>query len=277
MSNMNRLDTATRARVISALVEGNSLRATARITGVARMTVEKLLRDMGEACVAFHDKTVRNLQTKRVQADEIWAFCYAKARNVTPEIKAKNPDAGDVWTWTAIDADSKLMVSWIVGQRTAAEAYALMFDVRSRIDNRIQLTTDGLTFYFRAVESAFGSDVDYGTLTKIYGRESTGRYSPAPFKGAVRASMKGEPDAGHISTSFVERHNLTMRMHMRRFTRLTNGFSKKVSMHEAAVALHMTYYNFCKVHMSLRITPAMEAGISDHVWEITELVSLLES
>jgi len=221
------------------------------------------------------------LKTKRVHADEIWAFCYAKAKNVTPEMLAKNPDAGDVWTWTAIDADSKLMISWEIGGRTAHEAYALMHDVRSRIDHRIQLTTDGLSFYFRAVESAFGADVDYATLTKIYGgghtgRDSGGRYSPARFQGAVRATVKGYPDAGHVSTSYVERSNLTMRMHMRRFTRLTNGFSKKVSMHAASVALHFTYYNFCKVHTTLRVTPAMEAGITDHVWEISELVALLD-
>ena len=281
MSNMNRLDTATQAKVVSALVEGNSLRATARITGVARMTVEKLLRDLGAACQDFHHANVRNLKTRRVQADEIWAFCYAKAKNVTPEMKEKNPDAGDVWTWTAIDADSKLVISWQVGDRSAVEAYGLMHDVRSRVDNRVQLTTDGLSFYFRAVESAFGADVDYATLTKIYGgghtgRDSGGRYSPARFQGSVRATVKGYPDAGHVSTSFVERNNLTMRMHMRRFTRLTNGFSKKVSMHAASVALHFTYYNFCKVHTTLRVTPAMEAGLSNHVWDITELVSILE-
>jgi len=278
---MNRLDMETRARVVAALVEGNSLRATSRITGVARMTVEKLLRDLGAACHDYHDANVKNLKTKRVQADEIWAFCYAKARNVTPEIKAKNPDAGDVWTWTAMDADSKLMVSWLVGDRTASEAYALMYDVRSRIDNRIQLTTDGLTFYFKAVEAAFGADVDYAVLNKIYsgvgaGKTSSGRYSPAKFMGATRTTMKGAPDAGHISTSFVERQNLTMRMHMRRFTRLTNGFSKKVDMHAAAVALHFMHYNFCKVHTTLRVTPAMETRLSDHVWSIEELVRLLD-
>lgn len=280
MSNMNRLDMETRARVVSALVEGNSLRATSRMTGVARMTVEKLLRDLGAACHDYHNENVKNLKTRRVQADEIWAFCYAKARNVTPEMKEKNPDAGDVWTWTAMDADSKLMVSWLVGDRTASEAYALMYDVRSRIDNRIQLTTDGLTFYFKAVEAAFGADVDYAVLNKIYsglgaGKTSSGRYSPAKFMGATRTTMKGAPDAGHISTSFVERQNLTMRMHMRRFTRLTNGFSKKVDMHAAAVALHFMHYNFCKVHTTLRVTPAMEAGLSDHAWELEELVQLL--
>ena len=278
MSNMNRLDTATQARVVAALVEGNSLRATSRMTGVARMTVEKLLRDLGEACQTFHDKAVRNVKTQRIQIDEIWAFCYAKNRNVTPEILEKHPDAGDVWTWTALDADSKLMVSWFVGKRDAEDAHYLMNDVASRLANRVQVTTDGLAVYLSAVEAAFGSDVDYAVINKIYGKGHTGRegrYSPAKFLGATRATIKGRPDAGHISTSFVERQNLTMRMHMRRFTRLTNGFSKKVEMHAAAVALHFCYYNFCKVHMSLRVTPAMQAGVSDHVWELEELVSLL--
>lgn len=276
MSNMNRLDMATRARVISALVEGNSLRATSRITGVARMTVEKLLRDLGEACQKFHDFRVRNLKTKRVQADEIWAFCYAKQRNVTPEMKEQHPDAGDVWTWTAIDADSKLMVSWLVGPRDFDTAYFFMRDVADRLTNRVQLTTDGLGVYLTAVESAFGGEVDYAILNKIYkSTPLSGRYSPGKFMGATRATVKGYPDAGHISTSYVERSNLTMRMHMRRFTRLTNGFSKKVEMHAHAVALHFTYYNFCKVHTTLRVTPAMEAGVSDHVWEISELIEQL--
>lgn len=275
---MNRLSTEDRAKVVAALVEGNSLRATSRITGIARMTVEKLLRDLGAACQQFHDETVRNLNTKHVQADEIWAFCYAKRRTVQndPTILERNPEAGDVWTWTAIDADSKLMISWLVGDRQPRTAYAFMQDVASRVKDRVQVTTDGLHAYAPAIEGAFGDDVDYATLTKIYHAQSDQRYSPPRLKSSIRATLKGQPDAGHISTSFVERSNLTMRMHMRRFTRLTNGFSKKVSMHEASVALHFTYYNFCKVHGSLRVTPAMEAGISDHVWEIEELVSLLD-
>ena len=274
---MNRLDTATRARVVSALVEGNSLRATSRMTGVARMTVEKLLRDLGEACQTFHDAKVRNLTTRRIQADEIWAFCYAKTRTIAakPSIREQHPDAGDVWTWTAIDADSKLMVSWFVGKRDAEDAHFFLNDVASRLSNRVQITTDGLAVYLSAVESAFGGDIDYAVINKIYGGGQDGRYSPPKFKGAVRATIKGYPDAGHVSTSYVERSNLTMRMHMRRFTRLTNGFSKKVEMHTAAVALHFCYYNFCKVHMSLRVTPAMQAGVSDHVWEISELVQLI--
>lgn len=275
---MNRLDIAKRVAVVAALVEGNSLRATSRMTDVARMTVEKLLRDLGAACAKFHDATVRNLATKRVQADEIWAFCYAKQRNVTEEIRAEHPDAGDIWTWTALDADSKLMISWVVGQRDIQSAYALMADVADRVKDRTQLTTDGLSHYLTAVESAFGDDVDYAILNKTYadGTTARGRYSPAKFMGATRATIKGQPDAGHISTSFVERNNLTMRMHMRRFTRLTNGFSKKAENHAHMVALHFAYYNFCKIHSTLRVTPAMEAGVSDHVWSLEELVSLLD-
>jgi IS1 family transposase len=277
MSNMNRLSTADRTRVVSALVEGNSLLATARMTGIARMTVEKLLRDLGVACQRFHDATVRNVKSQRVQCDEIWAFCYAKRGNVTPEIRAQHPDAGDVWTWTALDADTKLMIGWYAGNRTVNDAYTFLSDVKERLANRVQLTTDGFTVYLRAVEDAFGDDIDYATLTKIYASSQDGRYSPPRFKSAVRATIRGNPDAGHISTSFVERQNLTMRMSMRRFTRLTNAFTKKVENHAHAVALHFVYYNFCRVHQTLRVTPAMEAGLSDHVWSIDELVGLLES
>jgi IS1 family transposase len=278
MATMNRLSTEDRVKVVAALVEGNSLRATARMTGVARMTIEKLLRDLGEACQTFHDETVRNLKTERVQADEIWAFCYAKRNNVTPKILERNPDAGDVWTWTALDADSKLMISWVVGARNLENARVLMHDTAFRVMNRIQLTTDGNPMYANAIEEAFGNRVDWAILNKIYeGGHNQGRYSPPKFAGATRETKKGYPDAGHVSTSYVERQNLTMRMHMRRFTRLTNGFSKKVEMHAYAVALHFTYYNFCKVHTTLRVTPAMEAGVSDHVWEITELVGLLSA
>jgi IS1 family transposase len=274
---MNQLSTADRAKVIAALVEGNSLRATARMTGVARMTVEKLLRDLGAACQRFHDATVRNVTAKRVQCDEIWAFCYAKRRNVTPEIKDKHPDAGDVWTWTAIDADTKLVISWLVGNRTVSDAWAFMNDVSERLANRVQLTTDGFQAYLQAVDYAFGDGIDFATLTKIYGSNQDGRYSPPRMISAQRATIKGYPDAGHISTSYVERQNLTMRMHMRRFTRLTNGFSKKIEMHAFSVALHFAYYNFCKIHQTLRVTPAMEAGLTDHVWGVDELVALLDS
>lgn len=271
---MNQLSTAERAKVVSVLVEGNSLRATSRITGVARMTVEKLLRDMGAACQRFHDERVRGLQSQRVQCDEIWSFIGAKEKNATPEQKAQG--WGDAWTWTAIDADSKLMVSWLIGSRNQRTGDAFMQDVAARLTNRVQLTTDGLVTYLTAVDRAFGVDVDFGVIHKVYaGASGNGRYSPAKFVSAKRATVTGDPNPRHISTSYVERSNLTMRMHMRRFTRLTNGFSKKIEMHQHSVALHFTYYNFCKIHQTLRVTPAMEAGLSDHVWTIEEVIGLL--
>jgi IS1 family transposase len=275
---MNQLSTAERARIVSCLVEGNSLRATARITGFARMTVEKLLRGLGAACADYQRETLRNLPCKRVQCDEIWSFCYAKRKNVTPNIAKKHPDAGDVWTWTAIDADSKLVLSWHVGSRDAGSAYEFMQDVASRLTHRVQLTTDAHRPYLSAVEDAFGADIDYATLQKIYGTdpENETRYSPAKCLGCEIKTVSGDPNPKHISTSYVERQNLTMRMHMRRFTRLTNAFTKKVTMHEYAVALHFMYYNFCKIHQSLRVTPAMEAGISDHVWDLSEMIELLD-
>jgi IS1 family transposase len=273
---MNQLSTERRAAVVAALVEGNSLRATSRITGVARMTVEKLLRDLGQACVAYHDAHVRNLTAHRIQCDEIWCFVGAKAKNVPEEKKGQ---WGDCWTWTALDPDSKLMVSYAVGTRTQVTAYDFMKDLASRLANRVQLTTDGYLHYLTAVEYAFGSDVDYAMMMKTFGTPGhnvrTGRYSPGTFLGASRRVITGDPDRRHISTSHVERQNLTMRMQMRRFTRLTNGFSKKIEMHTYAVALHFMHYNFCKIHQTLRITPAMQAGLSDHVWETSELVYLL--
>ena len=276
---MNRLSTADRVRVVAALVEGNSLRATARLTGVARMTVEKLLRDLGAACVAYHDANVRGLSSKRIQCDEIWSFVGAKAKNVSAEKKLEG--WGDCWTWTALDADSKLIVSYLLGPRIPAIARSFMADVASRVNNRVQLTTDGLRVYFEAVDRAFGSDVDYAILDKHYSggsvESASSRYTPPKFRAAKRATLTGQPDPRHVSTSFVERNNLTMRMHIRRFTRLTNAFSKKVEMHAHSVALHFMYYNFCKIHQSLRVTPAMEAGIADHVWSLEELVELLEA
>jgi IS1 family transposase len=278
MSNMNRLDAPRRAQVIKCLVEGNGLRATARITGVARMTVEKLLRDVAEACAIQHDKLVRNLNSKRVQCDEIWAFCYAKVRAIRkdPTILDRNPNAGDVWTFTAIDADSKLCISWLVGGRTAENAYAIMADVRDRVSNRIQLTTDQLTIYMRSVDRAFGVDVDYAMLHKLYkGQDGAGRYSPAICIGCEKREVTGDPDPKHISTSYVERSNLTMRMQVRRFTRLTNAFSKKIEMHNASVALHFFYYNFCQIHGSLRVTPATAAGVTDKLWSVDDIISLI--
>jgi IS1 family transposase len=273
---MNKLSTEQRVRVVAALVEGNGLRATARMTGVARMTVEKLLRDLGAACARYQDETLRNLPCKRVQCDEIWSFVYAKAKNV-PADKRGQFGYGDVWTWTAIDADSKLIVSWLVGTRDAGTAYTFMQDVASRLRNRVQLTTDGHMPYLAAVEDAFGADIDYAMLQKLYGADPQAekRYSPAICLGAIARTITGDPDPKHISTSYIERQNLTMRMHMRRFTRLTNGFSKKVEMHGHSVALHFMYYNFCKIHQSLRVTPAMETGLVDHVWSLEELVGLL--
>ena len=277
MSNMNRLSTAQQIRVVAALVEGNSLRATSRMTGVARMTVEKLLRDLGAACTEYQNETLRNLSCKRVQCDEIWSFCYAKKKNVTPKIAEKHPDAGDVWTWTAIDADSKLCISWFVGSRDAGSAYEFMQDVASRLKQRVQLTTDAHKPYLSAVEDAFGADIDYAVLQKIYGTdpENETRYSPAKCLGCDIKTISGEPDPKHISTSYVERQNLTMRMHMRRFTRLTNAFSKKIEMHEHAVALHFMHYNFVRVHQTLRVSPAMAAGVTSKLWEIADIVALL--
>jgi IS1 family transposase len=279
MSNMNRLDTPRRVQVIKCLAEGMSLRATSRVTGVARMTVEKLLRDVAVACHDYHEAHVRNLKTRRVQADEIWSFCYAKVRTVrrNPEILTRNADAGDVWTWTAIDADSKLMISYLVGARTAENAYALLSDVKARVSERIQLTTDQLTVYMRSADRAFGIDVDYAMLHKIYANSGdSGRYSPPECIGCAKVVMTGDPDPDHISTSYVERSNLTMRMQIRRFTRLTNAFSKKLEMHFAAVALHFFYYNFCQIHGTLRTTPAMAAGVSNKLWEASDIIDLLE-
>jgi IS1 family transposase len=278
MSSMNRLSAEDRVRVVKTLVEGNSLRATAGITGVARMTVEKLLRDLSAACIAYQDAHLRNLSARRVQCDEIWAFVGAKQKNVTPKTIERGA-IGDVWTWVAMDADTKLAISWLVGDRGAASAYALMDDLASRLSHRIQLTTDGHKVYAEAVESAFWQGIDYAMLIKIYGadRDKAATYSPAQCMGTRTVDILGVPDPKHISTSYVERQNLTMRMSMRRFTRLTNGFSKKIENHAQAVALHFMYYNFVRIHQTLRITPAMAAGISAKVWEVEDLIALLDS
>jgi IS1 family transposase len=276
--SMNTLSKKRRAQVVAALVEGNSIRSTVRMTGVAKGTVLKLLADLGRACEDFHRRTVVNIRSKRIQCDEIWAFCYAKEKNL-PEEKRGQYGYGDVWTWTALDADSKLIVSWLVGERDAGYATEFINDVASRLDNtRVQLTTDGLRAYLDAVEGAFGADVDYAQLVKLYGQapEAEKRYSPAECIGCERKRIEGNPDPRHISTSFVERQNLTMRMSMRRFTRLTNAFSKKIENLEAAVALHFMWYNFGRIHQTLRVTPAMEAGLTDHVWSVEEIVGLLD-
>lgn len=278
MVSMNRLDSATRCRVIAALVEGCSIRATVRMTGVAKNTIQKLLIELGAACSAYQDQILRDLPCKRVQVDECWAFCYAKAKNVTPDIAAKNPFAGDVWTWAAIGADTKLIPSWIIGPRDGITARIFVNDLAGRLADRIQLTSDGLKAYLGAVEHAFRGDVDYAQLVKIYGETSEGqkRYSPAECVGCERHTVVGYPDSEHISTSFIERANLTMRMGMRRFTRLTNGFSKKIENHTAAVALHMMHHNFVRIHSTLRTTPAMAAGVTSKLWEIADIVALLD-
>ena len=274
---MNKLDPKKQAQVVAALVEGCSIRATVRMTGVAKNTIVKLLVELGAACSDYLDKHLVNLPCQRVQVDEIWSFCYAKAKNVTPEIAAKNPYAGDVWTWVAIDADTKLIPSWVVGPRDNTTARLFVNDLAGRLANRIQLTSDGLNVYLAAVEKAFHGHVDYAMLQKIYNDSSEGqkRYSPAECIGCETHVIDGDPDPKHISTSYIERQNLTMRMSMRRFTRLTNGFSKKIENHVAMIALHIMYYNFCRIHQTLRVTPAMEAGVSDHAWDIRDLVGLL--
>jgi len=274
---MNKLSTEERARILHLLCEGMSIRAITRLTGASKNTVSKLLIDAGKVCAAYHDANARDLNAKRVQVDEIWSFTYAKAKNVKTAVAAPE-GAGDTWTWTAIDADSKLIVSWLVGGRDAGYAHEFMQDVASRLANRVQLTSDGHKPYLEAVESAFGADVDYATLIKIYGNAPEGqrRYSPAVCTGARKHRVEGDPDPDYVNTSFVERQNLTMRMHMRRFTRLTNGFSKKVENHAHAVALHMMYYNFVRLHKTLRVTPAMAAGISDRLWDIADIAKLVE-
>lgn len=255
-----------------------SIRAVSRVTGVNKNTVIKLLNDAGRALGAYQDAAFFNLPCKRVQVDEIWSFTYCKQRTI-PTAKAAPIEAGDAWTWTAICADTKLVFSVLVGDRDAYYADAFMQDVAARLGSRVQLTSDGHKSYLKAVEGAFGADVDYAQLVKLYGPSQSppGRYSPAQCTGARRVSIEGSPDPKHVSTSYVERQNLTMRMHMRRFTRLTNGFSKKLENHANAIALHFAYYNFVRVHQSLRMTPAMAAGVTDHLWEMADLVAVVEA
>lgn len=276
---MNKLSTAKRAAVIRCLVEGNSIRATVRMTGAAKNTVVKLLVNLGEACSHYQDKALRDLYCEHIQADEIWSFCYAKAKNV-PEKHRGKFGYGDVWTFVGLDADTKLIVSWMVGPRDFDTASSFMLDVMSRLHGRVQITTDGNRAYLDAVESAFGEDVDFAQLQKLYGvpPEAERRYSPAECIGTNTQIIQGNPDPDHISTSFVERQNLTMRMNIRRFTRLTNGFSKKIGNHTAALSLYVMHYNFCRVHQTLKgQTPAMAAGVTDHVWSVEEIIGLLGS
>jgi IS1 family transposase len=272
---MNRLSIDKRAQIIGLLVEGNSLRATSRITGFALNTVMKLLVDLGAACSEYQDKVLRNLPCKRIQCDEIWSFVYAKQKNL-PASKKNVPGFGDTWTWTALDADTKLVPSWYVGSRDAEAAAIFLNDLASRLSERPQITTDGHKVYLRAVEEAFGVEVDYAMLVKLYGADPQAmtRYSPAECIGAFPQIIAGRPNLKHVSTSFVERSNLTLRMGQRRFTRLTNAHSKKIQNLEAAVSLHFQHYNFARIHSSLRVTPAMEAGISNHVWTLEEIAAL---
>jgi IS1 family transposase len=276
---MNRLSRAERAQIIRALVEGNSVRSTARMTGFARNTITTLLVDLGTACSAYQDRELRGLSSWRIECDEIWAFCYAKARNV-PEDRRDEFGVGDVWTWVALDPDTKLVPTWLVGRRDAADATAFIADLKPRLLNRVQITTDGHRPYIEAIEQAFGKDVDYAMLIKEYGADPSEerRFSPPVVLSERVHVIEGAPNEDAISTSYVERQNLTMRMGMRRFTRLTNGFSKKVENHAAMVSLHFMYYNFARPHTSLGklTTPAMAAGVSDHVWTCDEIAGLVE-
>lgn len=276
---MNQLPLERRVAVVAALTEGTSIRSAVRLTGVAKNTITKLLGELGPVCAQYMDQTLRNLTCRRVQCDEIWSFCYSKAKNVPPHLKGVL-GYGDVWTWVAMDAETKLVLSYLVGSRGPYNCYEFIKDVAARLASRVQLSTDGLYWYVDAVDHAFGIDVDYGMIEKHYGKvggdaTAATRYSPATITAATKRIVRGNPNPRHISTSYIERQNLTMRMSMRRFTRLTNGFSKKLDNHMAAVAIYYLHYNFCRIHQTLRITPAMAAGVSGHVWELEELVGLL--
>jgi len=274
IGRMNILDTTRRAAIVRSLVEGNSVRSMCRMMGAAKGTVLKLIADLGAACVEYHDAHVRNVTAKRVQCDEIWSFVGAKAKNVSAE---RVGEYGDAWTWTAIEADSKLCIGYMVGQRDTATAIDFMQDVAQRLANRVQLTTDGHKSYLQAVDNAFGDDVDFAQLHKVYGGESgpAARYSPGRFVSCNKYDVTGEPSPKHVSTSFVERQNLTMRMSMRRFTRLTNAFSKKLANLRYAVAIHFMYYNYVRPHQTLKATPAQVAKLADRAWTIEDLVALL--
>lgn len=275
---MNQLDSLKRAQVLSAICEGNSIRSITRMFRVGKNTVARLLVEAGAACAAYQDKALRNLTCQRVQCDEIWSYIGAKDKNVPVERRGEF-GVGSVWTWVALDADTKLCCSWMIGSRDGYAAQEFIRDLASRLANRIQLTTDGHRVYVEAVERAFGNDVDYAMLIKLYGADiepGDARYSPTQVISCRAVDITGKPDAKHVSTSYVERQNLTMRMCMRRFTRLTNGFSKKLDNHVAAVSLHFMYYNFVRIHQSLRVTPAMAAGVTDRLWDMGDVVALLD-
>jgi IS1 family transposase len=276
MFSMNKSSTETRALITKALIDGVGVNATCRLSGAAKNTVLKLLAELGEACAHYHDGHVRNVKAGRVQCDEIWSFCYAKQKNVPDAMKGVF-GFGDCWTWTAIDSESKLIISYMLGLRDGSYATEFMNDVAARLATKVQLTTDGHKAYLDAIDTAFGGEVDYAQLVKIYGADRAGeaRYSPPVCIGAHKEEVCGSPESRHISTSHVERQNLSMRMGMRRFTRLTNAHSKKIENHAHAIALYFMHYNYCKIHQTLRVTPAMEAGLTDHVWEIEELLALI--
>jgi IS1 family transposase len=275
---MNKLSTEKRVQIVAALVEGSSINATSRMIGVSNNTVLKLLADIGDACAVYQDKAFRNLTCKRIECDEIWSFVHAKERHLTPELQGVF-GYGDVYTWVALDADTKLVPCWNVGRRDAESGMAFIKDLSERVTNRFQLSTDGYKMYLTAVEEAFGSEIDYAMIVKVYGHaqeDSAVRYSPAECIGCEKQVISGKPDMNLVSTSYIERQNLTMRMSMRRFTRLTNGFSKKIENHMHAVALHYMYYNFCRIHKTLRCSPAMAAGVSNTLWSIEDIVALLD-
>ncbi len=274
---MNRLDIAKQTQVVSALIEGNSIRATVRMTGVAKNTIAKLLVELGTACSNYMNEHLTNLKCERLQVDELWSFVGCKQKNVTAAKVERDGICGDVWTWVAIDAETKLIPSFMIGQRDPVSARLFMEDVAARLANRVQLTTDGFKAYLSAVKAAFGNDIDYAMLIKIYGEidaQGQRRYSPAQCIGIEKKTIKGDPDPKHISTSYVERQNLSVRMGLRRFTRLTNAFSKKIENHAASLAIHYMHYNFVRIHQTLRVTPAMAAGVTNRLWSIEDVVAL---
>jgi IS1 family transposase len=274
---MNKLPSDRRAQIIGMMVEGVSIRAISRMTGASKNTIVKLLADAGNACLDYQDRALRNLPSERVQADEIWSFVYSKQKNV-PEERRDQFGYGDVWTWTALDADSKLIICWYLGRRDADAAYTFMTDLASRLSNRVQLTTDGHGAYLNAVDEAFDRQIDYAMLVKKYGTapEAEKRYSPPICLGADKQEVRGRPNPEHISTSYVERQNLSMRMGMRRFTRLTNAFSKKLENHMHALSIYSMHYNFVRIHQTLRCTPAMQAGVTERLWDLNDMVAVAD-